>query len=297
MGLWDAIKGVSDDFGKLQDKKRIKREILDRFDMASLKKISKHYGIGEPSKFSEDPFTGKKTRRAVTRDHFIDLVYSQLKFDQITAFCEKNRIQIQDLLNQLSVAVPQAPTKPTAIAPARVAAPTSSALRESRPAGPTMDFVALPPSPAAKAPGPSIKPLPPRSTTREFDELLSFIRKMKPEPTRDERELEGQLVMHLKHGYAEARIGRQVKGDRNRVDVVVDGKFAIEIKVADSRTTLRNAVAQVIAYRKQYSNLVVVLLDVHELSREEIDASAAEYRTYGASTIILDEKVKRKGSQ
>lgn len=94
-----AGKTISDDMKAEQEASRNKRQILDGFEMKDLKGICKDYGIGEPSPYEED-FFGEKTKRKITREHYIDWIMERLNLEQIKNYAQKKRVLMPETFKE-----------------------------------------------------------------------------------------------------------------------------------------------------------------------------------------------------
>ncbi len=68
----------------------------------------------------------------------------------------------------------------------------------------------------------------------------------------NERNLEVQLVQRLRYAFGEGKVNYQEGGRSGRVDIVVDGKYAIELKVGASRSELNRLQGQLTGYSEEY---------------------------------------------
>jgi len=262
-----AGKTIAEEVKTRREISRTKRRILDRFEIKDLKDICKDYGIGEPSPYEEDFLTGEKSRRTVTREHYIDWIIERLSLDQIKNFCDKRRIKIWDIVEEK---VPE----PTPIVVEEVIRPVIVEKRgvEEQPQVTQMEV-----------------------KKSEFDLVLDSIKKeFEPEDVRDENEFEKQLFQFLKIKYPD-RARRQIDTPKGKIDIVIDNRYAIELKIADSKGKLMVLYGQVINYKKIYRDVAVVLLDVGKMPHHEIKEYIDGYRNLGAKVIILRGTLKRKG--
>lgn len=122
----------------------------------------------------------------------------------------------------------------------------------------------------------------------DFQKLLSQIdEEFEAEPHRDESEIQNQLMQFLRgKGY---EVEKEFRIDNeSRIDLLVDGRFALEIKRAKSKTVLRNLSAQLEEYSESFSRICAVLI----LEDQSMIDMTEEYRSrykerYNAETIIL----------
>ena len=97
-------------------------------------------------------------------------------------------------------------------------------------------------------------------------------------------------MVFLKAKFSERKIRRQVTIQGNDIlDILVDDKYAFELKVPRTRSDLRNLGAQLEEYQEQYPNLSAVIFDIDDsnLTQDIIDYSDKYKRNYGIPTIIL----------
>jgi hypothetical protein len=131
----------------------------------------------------------------------------------------------------------------------------------------------------------------------EFEELLKTIRdKFKPETVRNEEDLEKQLYQFLSGKLSERRIERQVYVEGSmRIDLVVDGKYGIEVKIADSAQKLHTLTGQVLFYKENFEEVIAVILETG--ANVDIDKFARKLEEYGIHVIRLFGTVKRLGKK
>jgi hypothetical protein len=271
MGFWkkigESIKetgtNISNEIQRRQELTRIKHQILDRFEMSELKKICKDYGIGEPLPYEENLITSEKSKRTVTREHFINRIVDGLTLDQLKNFCDKNRIKIWDI------------TKEEKPIPQSQSIPLNEQVQETQ-------------EPEQKVTSIEVK------RQSEFDSILEEIEEnFEPIDIRDEPEFEKQLTIFLKGKYP-GRVNRQVETQKGKIDLVIDNKYAIELKIADGKGKLRDLVGQALSYKKIYNNIAVILLDVRKMSSSEIQEYIDEYEEHGIKTIIVLGTLRRR---
>lgn len=125
----------------------------------------------------------------------------------------------------------------------------------------------------------------------DFEIIVNSIKAdFEPEAITNEEHLEAQLMVFLKAKFSERKIRRQVTIQGNDIlDILVDDKYAFELKVPRTRSDLRNLGAQLEEYQEQYPNLSAVIFDIDDsnLTQDIIDYSDKYKRNYGIPTIIL----------
>ena len=144
---------------------------------------------------------------------------------------------------------------------------------------------------------------------KEFSTILSIIQSdFEPERITNqdmEDKLQAQLTVFLRAKFPDKKIDREVvlqNGDR--VDIVIDDKFALELKVPTDRIYLRNLTAQLEEYLEEYDFLGVVIADItQELEEKEKDSltqNINEYvdrfkSKYGVQSVVFP--IKYKGTE
>ncbi|MBS3925140.1 MAG: hypothetical protein KGZ34_00380 [Nitrosarchaeum sp.] len=126
----------------------------------------------------------------------------------------------------------------------------------------------------------------------DFESIINAIRVgFEPEKITDEEHLEAQLMIFLKAKFPDRKIRRQVTIQGNdRLDILIDDKYAFELKVPKQRTDLRNLGAQLEEYKEMYPNVCgLIFEDINEgnLSQDIMDYVDKYKKNYGISTIVL----------
>ena len=125
----------------------------------------------------------------------------------------------------------------------------------------------------------------------DFEIIVNSIKAdFEPEAITNEEHFEAQLMVFLKAKFSERKIRRQVTIQGNDIlDILVDDKYAFELKVPRTRSDLRNLGAQLEEYQEQYPNLCAVIFDVDDsnITQDIIDYSDKFKRNYGITSIIL----------
>ncbi len=127
----------------------------------------------------------------------------------------------------------------------------------------------------------------------DFKKIIDSIKNnFKPEKIKDEEHLESQLVIYLKTKFPDKKISRQVIIQGNDVlDILIDDKYALELKVPSERSHLRNLGAQLVEYNEHYPDICAIIFDnVNEphLTQDIIDYSDKFKRNHAIPTIILN---------
>jgi hypothetical protein len=278
--IGNAAKNIDGEIKARQERDRIKKQILDQFEMWALKKICRDYGIGEPSEYEEDPETGRKRKRVVTRKEYVSYVQKDLNLDQIKKFAYKNRIDIGDIVEEekqiKKSEEPRVRQKET-----------ERKETEQKKAEPVKEEKVI----VAET-----------ETRDELGRILNGIKANFPSISgRDEREFEKQLLVYLRNKYPNKKIIEQMRTSAGTIDIGIDeginGKYAIELKVAYNKSTLQNLVGQIHGYLKDISikkeNLGIVLIDGKSMDYDAIMKYVDYYQEFGVKTIVLSGDIEK----
>lgn len=140
----------------------------------------------------------------------------------------------------------------------------------------------------------------------EFENIINSIRaNFQPENIRNEEHLQAQLTVFLRAKFPDIKVEREMQtrtGDK--LDIVVDGKYVLELKVPKRRTDLRNLSAQLEEYCEDYPNLCAVIADISDTAIEssEFDANISQYiqeysdkykQKFKVTTVVLNVNMRR----
>ncbi|WP_456478185.1 hypothetical protein [Geoglobus ahangari] len=125
-----------------------------------------------------------------------------------------------------------------------------------------------------------------------LDDVLNIIQaEFKPETIRDEEDLEKQLTIFLKLKLGEERVTRQGYRGGKRVDILIDGRYGLELKLADSNQSLAALPTQLKLYSKRLEDVAAVIaipknLEVDEEILDILDEEGFKY-------VVINAEVKR----
>ncbi len=126
-----------------------------------------------------------------------------------------------------------------------------------------------------------------------LDEVLSIIQaEFKPEVIRDEEDLEKQLTIFLKLKLGEERVIRQGYRGGKRVDILIDGYYGLELKLADSNQSLASLPTQLKLYSRRLEDVaaVIAIPGNVEIDEEILDILDEE----GFKYIVINAEITRK---
>ena len=104
---------------------------------------------------------------------------------------------------------------------------------------------------------------------KDVSTLIGLIEGIKVQDVRSEEDFEKQLFQRLDaRGY---KVERQVRyGPNNIVDLVVDGRIGVELKVADRAKNVRDLIGQVTVYKKHLKKIIVGILDCDAVQESDL---------------------------
>ncbi len=111
----------------------------------------------------------------------------------------------------------------------------------------------------------------------------------KPQQIRDEVEFQSQLIAFLETKFPDKDIEREVTTEKGRIDIVVDNKYAFELKIPADRETLRNLGGQIEEYSEAFPYICAVIFNDESLNiLETIHEYAEKYQDkWGIPSIIF----------
>lgn len=278
MGFFDALKKVGGKTKELLDAaakkykyaqavEKAKIELLMRFKMDDLKKICKIEGI--PTYYYEadplDPFSEKKVeirRKSELVDEMLDI-----PLDDIIRYAKKYKVNYNDVIEELEELKNQLYGE---------SEEEYEELEEEKDV--RREKIAR------------------GKIDESFDEILELIEEFEPEVVRNEEDFEKQLFQYLKGNplfKKKHKIERQVRLGENRIDLVIDDRYAIELKIADRRKKLQELLAQVMEDSEILDEVVAIILDVGY--NVDIQKYRERLEKLGARVIILRGTIKRIG--
>jgi len=124
-----------------------------------------------------------------------------------------------------------------------------------------------------------------------FENLIKSIQnEFRPEKVFDEKELQNLLRHFLQTKFPNAEVRREVvMKNKDSVDIVVNDRYAFELKIPEDRTSLRNLKAQLEEYKEEYPDICAVIVDNTEkrLTQQILEYTEA-YQKSKIYSIVID---------
>ncbi len=127
-------------------------------------------------------------------------------------------------------------------------------------------------------------------TSNKMEEILRALTEFRPEPVRDEEDLEKQLYQYLRARLTNIPIRRQVQLGSYRIDMQV-GPCGIELKVPKSSAYLQRLIGQVKDYSEYLDCMITIILDTGKI--RDLSTYTNRLKELGIIPIIIEGKLKR----
>ena len=129
----------------------------------------------------------------------------------------------------------------------------------------------------------------------EFRSIINSIRdEFAAENILDEHSLEDQLMIHLRAKFPNKKIERQQQSPADeRVDILIEGKYVLELKVPKSKNDLMSLAQQLKEYKRSFPYVCAVIADITREQEiklaQHIKHYTDEYMTdYNVPSVVKD---------
>lgn len=278
----DKLQEMQENAAREEEKRRIysrlKRQLLSKVTLTDMKKICKEYGIEAPSMYEEDAFSGKRykkkgTERSIYYDHVMYHVYLY----QLIEFAKKRRMKIQEIIEEKN----------------KFDKKYDSEVKESK-----EKKNKLPASEENENEDDEVTQI--EITKKKVNTLDLVLEKIEEkfdfDRIRDENELEGLVMQFLNLVFDDKKIERQYKTPNGNIDIVIDDKYGIELKIAENNKIIENLESQVLKYVRHFgkNRIAVIILKTPKTNVEKLEEYVEHYQTAGAKVLILDKGTLRR---
>ena len=131
----------------------------------------------------------------------------------------------------------------------------------------------------------------------EFDIILHALNNFESDRIfQNEREFETAVYTHLKAKFPNYDIQWQYGTKEGRaIDIVVNHKIAIELKIAENRGNLDDGFSKIVWYKEKggFNQLAIVILDVGMMSFEDLKEYQDLFSEKGAKVVIKKGRLSR----
>jgi hypothetical protein len=121
----------------------------------------------------------------------------------------------------------------------------------------------------------------------QFESIINIIREgFQPENVTNEQQAEKELLQFLN-----ARFPNMIKGQGHtstgvRIDIVIEGTYAIELVTVDNESRLVTLMHQMVQSKEDFSHLAVVLVDLGKIPFDKIQNYVDEYEKLNVKTVV-----------
>ncbi len=249
---------------------RVEKMILDRFKTEQLKRFIKEYDLPGP----ELPERGY-----FKKEDYVNYAYHNFRLKTVIQWAQRHKIPIKDIMEYYIKEMEKIDRqygKGKDVEEADEVQEVEEIEVHSE------DFVA--PSRIETLSVESSDP-----ELQEFREILSkietvFGENVKNTKITDEREFQNLLNMFLKSSFPSKKIAQHVDW---RADILIDDKYALELKYADNRGTLDKGIREIKDYKKHTPYVGMIILDVGRLNSEVLENYITYYQEEGAEVVVV----------
>ena len=251
----EITRKAKEEYKKREEIKRQKKLLLNPLTFNELKRVYENY-TGESPRYHEDPITGEKRR--LVRADYINALMSKLTVEQIEKLIEKSKKSKKNKKRK--------ETKEEK----RI---NSKKINRNR---------------GAK--------------DKEFEKILKIIKNdyqnrvlySRDVSFSDEKQFRDNLYSYLVSKYPNKSIKLEQSYSKGKIDILVNGKYVLELKYAQNPASLNAGLKEVKNYKKEFKNIAVIILDVNKLKHERIKEYKEDYEEDGAKVIILKGNARSK---
>lgn len=266
MSFFEALKKVGGAAKKVADRaakevkwrKKVgeaKREILSRFTVKQLERIASSKRI---SLYEEDFVTGERWRLR-TKVEIVDKIASELDFQEIVNLAKRHKIMYSDVVQELEKFRQKLfEEKPHKRSDKEILEDIYEMEEREEKAKPQKRSKS---SRKSSKKGESIG-----KTSDNFVNLLKWIeRNFRPPAIKDEPGLKEKLLTLLNTPEIQRKLGiktiqEEVVLSGRRIDIVINNKWGIELKVVKRRNSIDRLPTQINAYKKNLEKVAVIIV-------------------------------------
>jgi hypothetical protein len=129
----------------------------------------------------------------------------------------------------------------------------------------------------------------------KFKEILKNVQKFEPMPVANEDELQNQLYQRLSVSYPKIKKARKKE---ESPDIIINGKYALEVKIAKNQAALTYLTGELIRYSKHYPNIAAIILNAGKVPESLLKEYASVYASNAnVQTIFINGVWKGKKSR
>jgi len=136
--------------------------------------------------------------------------------------------------------------------------------------------------------------LKPKPTKNEFLAMLDSIEKdFDPRILQDKDDFKRQMIKFLHVNFTNEIQEHGHTSIGGEVDIVIDGTYALKLKIIKNEGGLIFLVDQIMEYQRDFHDCAVILADVGELTVNKIKEYLSEYKELGVKAILKKAWIKQ----
>ncbi|NJE79576.1 hypothetical protein [Thermococcus sp. GR4] len=245
-----------------------KREILARFSVQQLKKIAASKGI---SLVYEDPITGER-QRLTTKTEIVGRLARNLSFEEVVDLARRYKVRYSDIVQELE----------------KFRQELFEEKSRKRSEKEALESIYEADEYEAE-----------EVNTEDMLDVFDSLRDFRPIGgfVKDEDDLKNQIASWLAHAFGPNNVQVEVPIERYRVDIVVEDRVAIEVKIASSVSKLQRLLGQMRVYKDYFDDVIAVILDIGK--DVDLERYITKLRRDGVRVLVIEGKktTKKKGKK
>lgn len=124
--------------------------------------------------------------------------------------------------------------------------------------------------------------------TDEFEHIISLIKsRFQPTSFNNDEDCEKQLISFLTRNLPNKVITRGHTSKGDKLDIVIDGTYALELIIADNEEKLMFLMDLSLKSKKDFVKTAVTLVDINKITSTKIQEFSTEIEKKGIKTIML----------
>ena len=125
----------------------------------------------------------------------------------------------------------------------------------------------------------------------EFESIINIIEAgFQPTNVTTEAEAEKELIHFLNLRFPNKILRQGHTSTGVRIDIVIEGTYAIELVTVDSESRLVTLTHQILQSKEDFSRIAVILIDLNKLPVDKMQNYVNEYEKLHVKTIVKKAK-------
>ena len=126
----------------------------------------------------------------------------------------------------------------------------------------------------------------------KFDEMVGIIDAgFEPFDVMNEKDAERQLMQFLNQRFPNVTMVPGHTSTGTRIDIVIEGTYAIELVTADNESRLVTLMHQIMESKWDFVRIAVIIVDLGKIPTEQIQGYVNEYQKLDIKTIVKQSNI------